>query len=127
MHSIRRAVTLAIVVLVVLVAADVAQLSAQGKDPRIGTWKLNVTKSKYDPGPAPQSQTLKVDAVGKGEKVTSETVTADGSVRIVEIVGLDRQACGGTHLASTGRSRPVRILKIDNKGRHNRRIRFALD
>jgi len=53
--------------------------------------------------------------------------TADGSVRIVEIVGLDRQACGGTHLASTGRSRPVRILKIDNKGRHNRRIRFALD
>ena len=28
--------------------------------------------------------------------------TADGQVRIVEIVGLDRQACGGTHLASTG-------------------------
>ena len=52
--------------------------------------------------------------------------TADGSVRIVEIVGLDRQACGGTHLASTGRSRPVRILKIDNKGRHNRRVRLAL-
>ncbi len=52
--------------------------------------------------------------------------SADGTVRIVEIVGLDRQGCGGTHLASTGRSRPVRILKIDNKGRHNRRIRFGL-
>jgi misacylated tRNA(Ala) deacylase len=52
--------------------------------------------------------------------------TADGSVRIVEIVGLDRQACGGTHLASTGRSRPLRILKIDNKGRHNRRVRIGL-
>ena len=78
MHSIRRAVTLAIVVLVVLVAADVAQLSAQGKDPRIGTWKLNVAKSKYDPGPPPQSQTLKVEASGKGEKVTSEVVGADG-------------------------------------------------
>jgi misacylated tRNA(Ala) deacylase len=50
----------------------------------------------------------------------------DGTVRVVEIVGLDRQACGGTHLASTGASRPVRILKIDNKGRHNRRIRIAL-
>jgi len=48
MHSIRRAVILAIVVLGVLVAADVAQLSAQGKDPRIGTWKLNVAKSKFD-------------------------------------------------------------------------------
>jgi misacylated tRNA(Ala) deacylase len=51
---------------------------------------------------------------------------ADGTVRIVEIVGLDRQACGGTHLASTAGSRPVRILKVDNKGRHNRRVKFGL-
>ena len=50
----------------------------------------------------------------------------DGTVRIVEIVGLDRQACGGTPLASTARSRPLRILKIDNKGRHNRRVRIGL-
>jgi misacylated tRNA(Ala) deacylase len=53
--------------------------------------------------------------------------TADGQVRIVQIVGLDRQACGGTHLASTGASRPIRILKIDNKGRHNRRLRLGLE
>ena len=50
----------------------------------------------------------------------------EGLVRIVEIVGLDRQACGGTHLRSTGRGRPVRILKIDNKGRHYRRVRIGL-
>ena len=52
--------------------------------------------------------------------------TTDGKVRIVEIAGLDRQACGGTHLASTGLSGPVRILKIDNKGRRNRRIKIGL-
>ena len=52
--------------------------------------------------------------------------SADGTVRVVEIVGLDRQACGGTHLPSTARSRPLRILKIDNKGRHNRRVKFGL-
>ena len=52
--------------------------------------------------------------------------TPDGTIRIVDIVGLDRQACGGTHLASTGGSPPIRILKIENKGRHNRRIRIAL-
>ncbi len=52
--------------------------------------------------------------------------TPDGKIRIVEIAGLDRQACGGTHLASTGGSPPVRILKIDNKGRHNRRVRIGL-
>jgi len=51
----------------------------------------------------------------------------DGFVRIVEIQGLDRQACGGTHLASTGGSRTIRILKIENKGRHNRRVRIGLD
>ena len=52
--------------------------------------------------------------------------TPDGTIRIVEIVGLDRQACGGTHLSSTGGSVPVRILKIENKGRHNRRVRIGL-
>jgi misacylated tRNA(Ala) deacylase len=61
--------------------------------------------------------------------VRSKSVTPppqkDGSMRIIDIVGLDRQACGGTHLTSTGQSRPLRILKIDNKGRHNRRIRFG--
>jgi misacylated tRNA(Ala) deacylase len=50
----------------------------------------------------------------------------DGTIRVVEIVGLDRQACGGTHLDSTARSRPVRILKVDNKGRHNRRVYIGL-
>jgi misacylated tRNA(Ala) deacylase len=53
--------------------------------------------------------------------------TPDGLVRIVEIAGLDRQACGGTHLATTGRSHPLRVLKVDNKGRHNRRVRIALE
>lgn len=52
--------------------------------------------------------------------------TSDGRIRIVEIVGLDRQACGGTHLESTGASRPIRVLKIENKGRHNRRVRIGL-
>jgi misacylated tRNA(Ala) deacylase len=52
--------------------------------------------------------------------------TQDGRIRIIDIEGLDRQACGGTHLASTGRSRQVRVLKIENKGRHNRRVKIGL-
>jgi misacylated tRNA(Ala) deacylase len=46
----------------------------------------------------------------------------DGTIRVVDIVSLDRQACGGTHLAATGAARRVRIVKVDNKGRHNRRV-----
>lgn len=52
--------------------------------------------------------------------------SSEGLIRIIEIAGLDRQACGGTHLASTGASRPLKILKIENKGRSNRRIRIGL-
>jgi len=79
MHSIWRAMTLGIVVsLAVVLGTNVTDVSAQASDPRVGTWKLNVAKSKYNPGPAPQSQTLKVEASGKGEKITSEVVSADG-------------------------------------------------
>lgn len=52
--------------------------------------------------------------------------TPDGQLRIIEIVGVDRQACGGTHLTNTAQSAPVQITKVENKGRRNRRIRLAL-
>jgi len=53
--------------------------------------------------------------------------TPDGQLRIIEIDGIDRQACGGTHLSNTGQSRPFRITKVESKGKRNRRIRFVLD
>jgi len=52
--------------------------------------------------------------------------TADGRIRIVEIDGFDRQACGGTHLNNTSQSAAIRITKIENKGRRNRRVKLAL-
>jgi hypothetical protein len=81
MHSAWRTLTFGVVVAlgVVLVGADIVSVSAQASDPRIGTWKLNVAKSKYSPGPAPQSLTVKVEASGQGEKVTAEFVNADGT------------------------------------------------
>jgi misacylated tRNA(Ala) deacylase len=52
--------------------------------------------------------------------------TPDGMLRIIDIDGIDRQACGGTHLSNTGQSRPFRITKVESKGKRNRRIRFVL-
>jgi hypothetical protein len=66
----------------VLVAA--AALAMAQADPRVGTWNLNVAKSKYNPGPAPKSQVLTIEAAGKGEKVKSETVTAAGPTTVTE-------------------------------------------
>ena len=52
-------------------------LSAQAADPIVGTWKLNVAKSTYSPGPAPKSLTAKIEAAGEGEKVTADGVRGD--------------------------------------------------
>ena len=80
MHSPWRTLPLGVVLaLGVVVGADIANLSAQARDPRMGTWKLDVAKSKFSPGPAPQGLTLKVEPSGQGEKATSEFVNADGT------------------------------------------------
>jgi hypothetical protein len=51
-----------------LIAADAA----------IGTWKLNVAKSRYSPGPPPKSAIFTYEAIGEGIRRTGETVNADG-------------------------------------------------
>jgi misacylated tRNA(Ala) deacylase len=46
----------------------------------------------------------------------------DGQVRVVEIAGFDAQACGGTHVHSTGEIGRARIARFDNKGKDNKRL-----
>jgi misacylated tRNA(Ala) deacylase len=48
-------------------------------------------------------------------------------LRVIDIVGLDRQADGGTHVASTGEVGRVRVVKTESKGKANKRVRIALD
>jgi misacylated tRNA(Ala) deacylase len=50
-----------------------------------------------------------------------------GRVRVLEILGVDRQPCGGTHVKATGEIGRVRIGKIENKGRQNRRVNILFD
>jgi misacylated tRNA(Ala) deacylase len=52
--------------------------------------------------------------------------TGTGRVRTVRIEGVDYQPCGGTHVARTGEIGRLRVLKIENKGRQNRRVVVAL-
>ena len=47
-------------------------------------------------------------------------------VRIVDIVGLDVQADGGTHVASTAQVGKVQVVKVESKGKANRRVRVRL-
>lgn len=48
-------------------------------------------------------------------------------VRTIEIVGLDLQADGGTHVANTNEVGPIKIVEHKSKGRINKRIRIAIE
>lgn len=52
-----------------------------------GTWKLNLAKSKYSPGPGPKSSTTKVEPWENGLMATTDTVTAQGETRHIEVKG----------------------------------------
>jgi|SRR5579862_1864110 len=75
MRTQARAVSVGLAVSMLVLAAS---LPAQAGDPFTGTWKLNVAKSTYDPGPAPKSATVTIAAAGQGRKVTSKGVDAQG-------------------------------------------------
>jgi hypothetical protein len=48
-------------------------------DPRVGTWKLNLAKSKYTPGPAPAAETRSYAAKGRAMQVSIDSVDAKGA------------------------------------------------
>ena len=52
---------------------------ALAADNWLGTWKLNVAKSKFSPGPAPQGRTLKFESTADGIQQSADTITSDGS------------------------------------------------
>jgi hypothetical protein len=65
-------------VAITLFAVVGASAARAQSNPLTGTWKLNLEKSKYEPGPAPKSLTRTVDANAEGAKYSFEGVAADG-------------------------------------------------
>ena len=70
--------SLLVVSLVVSAVVLFSSSGALAADNWLGTWKLNVEKSKYSPGPAPKSLTLKYEPSQSRIKLTSDRVSADG-------------------------------------------------
>jgi hypothetical protein len=54
---------------------------AQSSNSEVGTWKLNVAKSKFSPGTAAKSRIIKIEAAGAGIKQTTDEVAEDGTAR----------------------------------------------
>lgn len=49
-----------------------------------------------------------------------------GRIRLLEIPGIDLQPCGGTHVANIAEIGAIRVIRIRNEGRQNRRVEIAL-
>lgn len=49
-----------------------------------------------------------------------------GRIRLLKIPGIDLQPCGGTHVKNIGEIGAIRVLRIRNEGRRNKRVEIAL-
>jgi hypothetical protein len=67
-------------------AASQPQAASSSEDPQLGTWHLVVSKSTYDPGPPPKSQTRLYEKHRFGITATVRTVHADGRSTTVQTV-----------------------------------------
>jgi len=89
---------IAVFVCAVMCAALIFSVAAKAADSQSGTWKLNVAKSSYSPGPTPKSLTLTVVADEKSLKIHSEGVDGEGKPTKVDFTanfdGKDYPATG---------------------------------
>jgi len=72
--------------LAVCAAMILTSTIAFAADNWVGSWTLNLAKSKFASGPAPKSQTLKWESTADGIKLTSDGVDADGKATHSEYV-----------------------------------------
>ncbi len=72
----------------------------------------------------PREEAMKIPGIVKLANALPPSVDR---LRIVEIEGVDIQADGGPHVANTKEVGKIIFLKLENKGRNNRRIHFTLE
>jgi hypothetical protein len=65
---------------ITLAAVLMLGASVQAADHQVGTWKLNVAKSKYSPGPPPKEGTLTIESQPDGLKFTIDGINAEGKL-----------------------------------------------
>ena len=71
----------------------------------------------------PKEEALKIPGVVKMAEAFPPNIPR---LRIVELVDLDKQADGGTHVKNLNEVGQIKLLKTENKGKNNRRIYFTL-
>jgi Ser-tRNA(Ala) deacylase AlaX len=82
---------------------------------------INIPVKWYE---LPREEAMKIPGIVKMEGAFPPNLP---SLRIVEIVGVDKQADGGTHVRNLKEVGTIELIKTENKGKNNRRIYFRLN
>ena len=132
----KRIAMVVLVVTAVLVGGSIAR--TQSSDAWIGTWKVNLEKSTYNPGPKPTvALTLKVEPSAAGVNITGDGRNAEGQPTHMEIVGTfdgkDNPVKGAstpnlTNAVKRIDDRTLEVVgKIDNKPEVTSRVVVSAD
>ena len=93
----RRSSAVLLAVLIALVGVTLT-VWAQAPSQLFGTWKLNLAKSKFSPGPPPKSMTVSYSAAGFGMRIVVDVVPAEGAAQHWEMTpmydGNDHKVAG---------------------------------
>jgi hypothetical protein len=95
----------------IVIALATLQPAPQTSDPQLGTWTLNLAKSTFHPGPAPQSMIRRFEKTDDGIKYTSDTVDAAGkSIHVEYIANFD----GGDYpLVGSRQAETIALKRVD--------------
>ncbi|MBU0756432.1 MAG: alanyl-tRNA editing protein [Nanoarchaeota archaeon] len=108
--------------------------------------RIDFTLENFDRAKVEEWETKANDLIAEGREVkihfydreeafripdfirTEKILVPEGieKIRIIEIDGVDMQACGGTHLGNISEIKGIKIVKCENKGKNNKRIYFEL-
>src|SRR6266850_1457641 len=106
-----------------------------GDTGKIGAWRVLDTRKGpladqvlhvLEPGASAPAGT-KLDA--RPELVKTMSVApprGEARVRLLEIPGIDLQACGGTHVANTAEIGSLKVVRIRSEGKRNKRVTLEL-
>lgn len=71
----------------------------------------------------PREEAFKIPAIVKLKMFLPESIQ---EIRVIDIEGADQQACAGCHVKNTSEIGKIDVLSMENKGKDNRRVYFAL-
>jgi len=111
---------------VVVLALAASGVVLAETDAHMGTWKLNIAKSKFAPGPAPKSETRTYEPTADGYKFSGERVDADGSTHpeafTVKYDGKDYPITGDPSGADTLNVKLIDANHIESTGKKEGKV-----